>query len=195
MSDVQVFLALWAAGLFVFFVYIGVAFDAFSDMWNGFLNGFNWIVEHTMGELLTRCSQRTLTMEERIAQLERWSSQWNELRMNGYSPVWIDGYGWAENDGKCRHRQLWVRCAVCTAPDVRRAEALMCPCGYRTECAVHCGSGHTDGGCPEHNAEPTAVYPVIGVTAAEHAIRVTAGMTAREFADRIQEMYVRRNAR
>jgi hypothetical protein len=25
-----------------------------------------------------------------------------------------------------------------------------CPCGYRTECPIHCGSGHTTGQCPSH---------------------------------------------
>lgn len=24
-----------------------------------------------------------------------------------------------------------------------------CPCGYRTECPIHCGSGHTTGQCPQ----------------------------------------------
>lgn len=45
-------------------------------------------------------------------------------------------------------------------PDYTLPEHLLakpCPCGYRRECAVHCGSGHADGGCPAHNPEPTAV--------------------------------------
>lgn len=29
-----------------------------------------------------------------------------------------------------------------------RREADPCPCGYTTECAVHCGSGHSTGQCP-----------------------------------------------
>ena len=26
-----------------------------------------------------------------------------------------------------------------------------CACGYLTECAVHCGSGHENGTCPERH--------------------------------------------
>lgn len=150
---------------------ICIAWKIRNDLWWQVKRSIMRYLLTTERQLITHRLRKTQcradVLQSEIEQLERWSNQWNELRMNGYSPVWIDGYGWAENDGKCRHQQLWVRCAVCTAPDVRAVAPVF-------DLAPECIS-----------MTPTA----------EHAIRATEGMTAREFADRIQEMYVRRDAR
>lgn len=34
-----------------------------------------------------------------------------------------------------------------------------CPCGYKVECAVHCGNGHNTGECPRYDTYVSDLEP------------------------------------
>lgn len=129
---------------------------------------------HQIKILMERRRTRPVwTVENRIKQLEMWSDQWNELRLAGVDPVWVDGMDmWLENDGRCSHGQLIIRCATCTRPrpDEVPAEYIApCVCGYITECVIHCGTGHETGRCP--GAHGAKVFGREGTDYLRYAVR------------------------
>lgn len=96
--------------------------DLFVDLWHGFLNGIAWITERTVGRRSWRAEIEAEGLARRIEELERWSKQWEDLRMSGRTAMWNETFGWIN-------------------------DADVCPCGYVTECAVWCGTGHETGLC------------------------------------------------
>ena len=128
--------------------------DARHALWP---RGLRWFprVYLGVGESLHRRTVKIFWPERtvkthRLIELEVANDCWNMWAGTGV-PVWEptpDGR-W----GAWRPR----RAESVTVPDYTLPERLLakpCPCGYRSECAVHCGSGHTDGSCPAHRPGP-----------------------------------------
>lgn len=78
------------------------------------------------------------------------------LRLESYDQQWRLWAG--TSDGGVPEWAPWPG-ATDGRWEPRAALREPCPCGYGTECAIWCGSGHEDGGCPVHNPEPSGVEP------------------------------------
>lgn len=115
-----------------------------------------------------------------LEQLLEWDRQWTDVHLAGGTPVWVPGTGWMDQADCVANATAYARQELAAAPFMQGLEPLKpfieyiapCVCGYTTECAVHCGDGHTTGRCPGGHAV--------------RRVQQAAGMTGDEFARRIR---------
>jgi hypothetical protein len=110
-----------SAGAFTF-AFLMIVRAVFEDGWLAVPNGFNWIIECTVGGRRRKAERDAAKLAQRIAWLENCSRQWEELRAQGRDPLWTEVFGWI-------------------------ADAEPCSCGYVQECGIWCGDGHLTGQC------------------------------------------------
>lgn len=144
-ADIALISVLGPLGLGLLALIVHVFVEGVEDrLWP---RGLRWFPSAWLGasEGLYKTVLRLFWPEKRWAfkgrtllRLENYDSQWRTWA--GTSdlgvPEWRPYPG--RNDGR------WTP---------RAKSRPVCPCGYADECAVHCGSGHANGSCPEHEGE------------------------------------------
>lgn len=134
-------------GLLAFLVQ-GAVEETEDKLWPRGLRWFPGLWLDT-GERLHRVVLRLFWPEKRALYRGR-----RMLRLEGYDQQWRTWEGVSE--GGIPRWIPWTR-GTDGRWEPREKARELCPCGYGDECAVWCGSGHVNDGCPEHNPEPTGV--------------------------------------